>query len=534
MLRVSMLSLAGLCLLCMSPRFHGQTPEAVESAPATTAVASSTDQTPVPAEAEHERASSQVRIVRLSQVQGNVEVDRNTGRGLERAFANIPITKGSKLTTETGLAEVEFEDNSSLRLTPDTVVEFAELGRAANGATLTRCRVVKGMVYVNMAKTPGTAFSLTAGTATIRLLPASHIRLEVDAPTSTLAVLEGAVDFGNGAGAMTVAKKRTLSFTTASADAAPTVANEVGKTAFDAWDKQGSQYQQHYSSLAAVGSGFGASDLNYYGGFVDMPGCGSLWRPYFTSAAWDPYGAGMWAWYGNAGYSWVSPYPWGWLPYHSGSWQFCPGSGGGWGWQPGAAFRGLYNVPRMTGAGMKPGPRPPLPPGPGHPHLLAVGLAGAASSHMTSPEKFTFQQNSAGLGVPRETFGKLGKTSIAVERHGVANAAVSTGYIGLQGSHEGSPVAANSLAGRSAGAGVRPVAVLSRPSGGGAVSVPSASLTGVSSRTSTYAGQPSAMHSSASNSAPSAPSASPSGHVGGGSSGGSARGASTAGGGSHH
>jgi hypothetical protein len=54
-------------------------------------------------------ADSQVRIVRLSNVEGAVQVDRNTGQGLEKAFLNMPIVQGMKLATkESGRAEVEF------------------------------------------------------------------------------------------------------------------------------------------------------------------------------------------------------------------------------------------------------------------------------------------------------------------------------------------------------------------------------------------------------------------------------------------
>ena len=35
-------------------------------------------------------AASQVRIVRLSDVQGSVQIDKNTGLGFENAFLNLP------------------------------------------------------------------------------------------------------------------------------------------------------------------------------------------------------------------------------------------------------------------------------------------------------------------------------------------------------------------------------------------------------------------------------------------------------------
>src|SRR5262249_10257560 len=41
------------------------------------------------------RADSQVRIVRLSDVQGDVKIDRDAGEGYQKAFLNMPITKGT-------------------------------------------------------------------------------------------------------------------------------------------------------------------------------------------------------------------------------------------------------------------------------------------------------------------------------------------------------------------------------------------------------------------------------------------------------
>ena len=108
----------------------------------------------------------------------------------------------------------------------------------------------------------------------------------------------------------------------------------------DTWDHDAVQYHKSYANATSYGGSpysYGINDMNYYGSFTS--GCGgSMWRPYFTSASWDPYGSGAWAYYPSAGYSWVSPYPWGWTPYHYGSWSFCQGVG--WGWLPGRNLDG--------------------------------------------------------------------------------------------------------------------------------------------------------------------------------------------------
>src|SRR3981081_3955712 len=79
-------------------------------------------------------ADSQARIVRLSDVQGAVQIDKNTGMGFEKAFLNLPITQGTRLRTrDTGRAEIEFEDGSAVRLAPNTTIDFSRLGRSDAG-----------------------------------------------------------------------------------------------------------------------------------------------------------------------------------------------------------------------------------------------------------------------------------------------------------------------------------------------------------------------------------------------------------------
>ena len=62
-------------------------------------------------------ATSHVRIVRLSYVDGKVQMERASGQGMERAILNAPIIEGARIFTgSNGLAEVEFEDNGTVRL----------------------------------------------------------------------------------------------------------------------------------------------------------------------------------------------------------------------------------------------------------------------------------------------------------------------------------------------------------------------------------------------------------------------------------
>jgi len=167
--------------------------------------------------------------------------------------------------------------------------------------------------------------------------------------------------------------------------------------------------------------------MNYYGSFSS--GCGgSMWRPYFASASWSPYGSGALAYYPSAGYSWVSPYPWGWTPYHYGSWSFCQGLG--WGWQPGGAWMGLANNSFVSSpaSGSHPLPHPPAhAPTAAEQTLVPVNLKSMPASSLGEHDKFVFRSDSAGLGVPRGSLGKLNSFSNQTAQHGMASTNVYYG-----------------------------------------------------------------------------------------------------------
>src|SRR5579863_10754972 len=95
-------------------------------------------------------AGSQARIVRLSDVHGSVQIDKNTGLGFESAFLNLPIMQGARLRTRSnGRAEIEFEDGSTMRLGPNTAVEFSTLGVSDSGQRVSEVTLTQGLAYVN-------------------------------------------------------------------------------------------------------------------------------------------------------------------------------------------------------------------------------------------------------------------------------------------------------------------------------------------------------------------------------------------------
>jgi ferric-dicitrate binding protein FerR (iron transport regulator) len=394
---------------------------------------------------------SHVRIVRLSDVKGTLSLDRKTGNGFEQTMPNMPIIQGEKLRTTEGYAEVEFEDNSTLRVAPHSLVEFPLLALRSSGAKASTIEVVRGMVYVNLQGTKGNEFVLRAGDQTMTVSPSTHMRMTVEAGKTVVSVFNGSVEVKHGSEATLLTKKESLTL----GGEQVAVTKKIEEEPYDAWDKEANDYHARYSqanAMVAGGATYGLSDLNYYGSFINGGAFGSFWQPYLAGAGWSPYGNGMWALYPGAGYSWVSPYPWGWLPYHSGNWSFYPGYG--WGWQPGGTFNGLNNV--ASGGGAAGGLVGTTVHSPVRAASLVAPKAGAGSLVLanTTPMvfskedragNFVFQKNSAGLGVPRGSLGSLNKISTHVEQHGSASmqvyaAAPSAGFMASSHSRSSGPV----------------------------------------------------------------------------------------------
>ncbi len=368
---------------------------------------------------------SGVRIVRLSETKGEVKLDRKTEHGFEAAFANFPIVQGGRLQTGMGLAEVEFEDNSTLRVTPNSLVEFPVLKTGADGARITTVRVLKGAVYVSLQKNHGNNFALSFADKSLTLAPATHLLLDLSPPRPRLGVMDGSVQVTDAARTTTVGKKKGLLFDPADQAAPTLVASDRVTGEFDGWDEQSVDYHNRPVAKSFTGSSpyaYGLSDLSYYGNFASVGGCGTMWYPYLAGANFNPYGNGAWAYYPGVGYSFVSAYPWGWTPYHSGSWAFCP-SNSGWGWQPNpSSWTALDNgsLP-VVGARVPITRRPPLKPIPlSGSTVVPVHETAVVTSRLAEPGKFEFRSGSAGLGVPRGVFNNLGKMSHEASAHGVA------------------------------------------------------------------------------------------------------------------
>jgi hypothetical protein len=357
-------------------------------------------------------AESQARIVRLSDVQGSVQIDKNTGSGFEHAFVNLPITQGVHLRTgDGGRAEVEFEDGSSMRLAPNTSVEFSRLGLSDSGQRISQVNLVEGMAYVNWLGKDDLAMNFAHEKLAID--HSAHFRVDASDQLANLAVFKGDINIEGPAGKLTVEKNRTASFNAADQDKS-TVAKKIADEPLDSWDKEATSYHDQYAKNNTTPYGYGFSDLNYYGAFNNVPGYGMMWQPFFTGVGWDPFMDGAWGFYPGFGYMFASAYPWGWMPYHYGNWMFIPGMG--WMWQPGA-FNSWVGVPRYTPTtlvhvtSLK-------SPAAGSTQTVVVGKGGDASAMQAS--RFRVNAGSAGMGIARGSLDNLKGLNRQVDKSGFA------------------------------------------------------------------------------------------------------------------
>jgi len=359
-------------------------------------------------------AESRARIVRLSEVQGSVQMDRGTGDGFDKTFLNMPVVEGSRLKTGgDGRAEVEFEDGSALRLVPNSEVEFTKLSLGSDGQKLSTMQLAAGTAYVNYRGKRSDLFTLSFGHESVTVTEPAHFRIGVRPENATVAMIKGRLSVDGQAGQIEVEQKHEATFDLSSDRYE--VAKNYEEISYDEWDKEQSEYHDRYASrgnsLNSSPYAYGMSDLNYYGNYMSVPGYGMVWQPYFMDASWSPFQDGGWSYYSGYGYLWVSSYPWGWMPYRYGNWAFVPGYG--WFWQPGS-WNSWNTLPRVVNPPQR--VAVPVPPVRGRGTVL-VGRGLTVNPPVGVPRRIVITPGSAGLGVPRGVVRNLDRASRDVSKN---------------------------------------------------------------------------------------------------------------------
>ena len=314
------------------------------------------------------------RAIRLTSVDGQVRIAQNNQLLADPALNNTPLFEGTQvLTSDDGRAELQFEDGSVARITPNSSVKLAVLrGQGAN--TDTEIVLEGGLGYFELqdegsAKPTRVRFGdclVTAGGFTV-------LRVNLDNPPGELAVFSGNAHLERGT-AMMLDLHGGESVTLNGAD--PGRYNLAESIEPDSWDAWNSDRDQVLTAAAAARTGAANNlaqsnnpawnDLDANGNWYNVPGQGYVWSPNEAAdQGWDPYGNGNWMWGPDSGYMWISGEPWGYMPYQCGAWNYF--NDFGWGWAPGMCQPwwggGWYPNIGYGPGGYRPPPRPhPGPP----------------------------------------------------------------------------------------------------------------------------------------------------------------------------
>lgn len=316
------------------------------------------------------------RAVRLSYVDGQVQLSMGNTVLASRALANTPLFEGTQITTsDDGRAEVQFEDGSVARVSPNSTLTLAVL-RQQGDATETQLVLDSGLGYFEFqGDTPTDHMQIRFGGAAVVTSGFSVLRVDLDEPPGEIAVFSGNARV-EGAGNLSMDLHGGENAKLNAADPGDyTLAETIEPDSWDAWNSDRDQAltseeaERTQATASEPNSNNPAwSDLDANGNWYNVPGQGYVWSPYDAmNSGWEPYGCGNWVFSPGYGYTWVSCEPWGYMPYESGMWNYYDGFG--WGWVPGG-------FPWWSGGGWRfnvgSAPfryRPPLRPrgGPVHP-----------------------------------------------------------------------------------------------------------------------------------------------------------------------
>jgi hypothetical protein len=287
-------------------------------------------------------ASNQPTL-RLSDVQGNVQVYRGDLLAFPQAFVNMPIVEGMRIVTgNSGRTEIQFADGSVARLAPNSSLLVAHLGSISDGIFTARLRALTGLSYYEF-NTQGNQYTLAVGPETVVPSGNAVLRVDMDNSPYQLADMQGGLQVLHGSD-LIVSLQSGQSVTFHPSD--PEMYELINSIAPNSWDQWNANRDADLAELASSGNQSTASDnsawneLNAYGDWYNVPGYGEGWAPSGVNQDWDPYGYGWWGYYPAFGYTWISGYPWGWWPYHCGNWNWFGGYG--WVWFPGNCGWGGY------------------------------------------------------------------------------------------------------------------------------------------------------------------------------------------------
>ena len=301
---------------------------------------------------------------RLSFVDGHVSFFRPGAGDWTPAPVNMPLSPGDRLHTGSpGNLEIQIGESAFARGWADTRIELTN-----QEPDHLQINVTAGHVAFDLRTLePGHTVEVDTPNASLTIDHAGYYRLTVAKERTTFAARRG------GRAVVTPADGASFGLppdeeVAIEGEGHPTVSS-YSVPPLDPWDHW--NYARTDALLEAESARhvppgvYGASDLDRYGQWRDVPDYGPVWAPTGVPTEWVPYSTGSWTQDPYYGWTWVDSAPWGWAPYHYGRWVHVDRS---WCWAPGPrvarpiyspALVAFYGFARVDAKDLKPMRSPP-------------------------------------------------------------------------------------------------------------------------------------------------------------------------------
>ena len=275
----------------------------------------------------------QPRYARLGEFDGKPEVQIHAADPWQPALRNTPLPQSARVQTAADShAEIELDEGSVVRMTPDSLLELSDYTRLSSGQRLTLISLDRGLLYFMGQAARQDSLMLAVPGAQITVQRGARLRIEARDHWSQIAVIEGKVRFASPSAEMDLTEGE-VARVDPSNRAKFYLYREIPPYDSDRWSEgRDKLLASATSALHVANLGYGTQDLDTGGTWIDTETFGSVWKPKVADG-WMPYREGRWAWYDDLGYTWIGDDAWGWLPYHYGRWSRTPDLG--WFWVPG-------------------------------------------------------------------------------------------------------------------------------------------------------------------------------------------------------
>jgi hypothetical protein len=266
---------------------------------------------------QQQQAGPPPSVARISFIRGDVSMRRGDSGDWVALALNTPLMPGDTVSTADGArAELQLDYANILRLSGHTEADIAEMSNAK-----IQIQIAQGLVEYSVLKGAEGDVEIDTPTVSIRPLRDGVYRVEVNEAGETIVIVRnGEVEVTREEGSTKVGKGEMITVHGTGADVQFKKSDARSTDEWDKWSEDRDRIIQNAEGTRRTNPYYtGASDLDSYGQWTNVPDYGDVWSPN-VSPDWAPYRDGNWVWEPYYDWTWVSGEPWGWAPYHYGRW----------------------------------------------------------------------------------------------------------------------------------------------------------------------------------------------------------------------